>query len=139
MDPLYAELHRWMASPFVWGEDDCMLSVANYLVRIGYPDGGKRYRGTYDSALTCHRVTGYLTDPVKPMAECVAELGLVETKEPKRGDVGVVRFRDADTKVRTTGAIFLGRNWAIRSEFKVVVDGKVEILRAWEVKPCAAA
>ena len=137
MDALYAELHRWMASPFVWGEDDCMLAIANYLIRLGYPDGGKRYRGQYDSALTCQRVTGYLVDPVKPMAECVAELGMRETKEPQRGDVAVVRFRDADNKLRATGAIFLGRNWAIRSEFKVVIQNKVEMLAAWRVEPCA--
>lgn len=137
MDRLYAHIHNWMATPFIWGEDDCMLAQANYLVRLGYIDCATRFRGKYDSALTCQRVSNFLFDPVKPFADCVAEIPLESTDEPQRGDVGVIKFRDADGKIKALGAIFLGRNWAMRGEHKVMIGPAIEVMAAWRVNPCA--
>lgn len=132
MDKLYARIHRWMATPFVWGEDDCQLGIADYLVDLGYPDFGAKWRGTYDSALTCQKVSGYLTDPVKPMAGGL-DGNLARTDEPRRGDVGVISVRHKDGKFRAVGAIFLGQNWAVRSEGSVLVDKPSQVLAAWRV------
>lgn len=133
MDKLYARIHRWMASPFVWGEDDCMIAIADYLMDLGYPDCAAMWRGTYDSALTCQKVSGYLTDPVKPMKISADFLGLEQTDEPRRGDVGVISVRHKDGKFRAVGAIYLGQNWAIRSEGSVLVDRPSHVLAAWRV------
>ena len=64
MDIIYATAHKWMATPFVWGASDCMLVLADYLVALDYIDIGDKWRGTYDSALSCQRASGFLTDPV---------------------------------------------------------------------------
>ena len=125
----YVEAHRWMGTPFIWSEDDCMVALANYLVRLGYIDIAAKWRGTYDSAYTCNRASGFLTDPVKPLAEGVAMIPLVATDAPERGDIGVIKFEGQ----RPTGALYLGKNWAVRGERMVHVGPAQIVLAAWEV------
>jgi hypothetical protein len=133
MDTLYAHVHKWMASQFVWGESDCMLVLADYLVDLGYADIGDIWRGTYDSALSCQRVSGFLTDPVKPLREGAERIGLPATCDPRRGDIGVITVCHKDGKVKAVGAVCLGQNWAIRSEHSVLVDKALQVLAAWRV------
>lgn len=129
MDTAYLEAHRWMGSPFVWSEDDCMVALVNYLVRLGYPDVAAQYRGTYDSAYTCNRIFKFLSDPVKPLADVVAEIPLDKTETPLRGDIGVIQVSGQ----RPTGALYLGKNWAIRGERAVHIGPAKHILAAWSV------
>lgn len=132
MDTLYAHLHRWMAEPFVWGQSDCMLVLADYLVSLGHSDIGAKWRGTYDSALSCQRVSGFLTDPVRPLAEGCASIGLPRTDDPQRGDIGVIRVA-VDGSIKAVGAVFLGGNWAVKGEHRVVIGAPLEVLAAWRV------
>ncbi len=129
MHAAYIEAHRWMGTPFIWSEDDCMVALANYLVRLGYPDIAAKWRGTYDSAYTCNRASGFLTDPVAPLQAGVSEIPLDATENPVMGDIGVVKFEGQ----RPTGALFLGRNWAVRGERAVHIGPAQIIMAAWEV------
>lgn len=132
MDILYAHLHRWMAEPFVWGKSDCMLVLADYLIALGFPDAAAKWRGQYDSALSCQRVSGFLQNPAGVMGEAATSIGLPETDSPERGDVGVVRIRDQDG-IKLMGAVCLGKNWALKGEYTVVICKPLEILAAWKV------
>ncbi|MBD0416499.1 DUF6950 family protein [Oryzicola mucosus] len=132
MDHLYAHLHRWMAEPFVWGKSDCILSLADYVMSLGHPDPAAKWRGTYDSALTCQRVSGFLNDPVRLIEEGVAPLGFARVQQAERGDIGVIRFTD-DGKVVSTGAICLGNNWAVRGEQRLVIGAPISVVAAWRV------
>lgn len=129
MDIAYLEAHRWMGSPFIWSEDDCMVALANYLIRLGYPDIAAKWRGTYDSMWTCNRASGFLTDPVRPLQEGVSMIPLNATETALRGDIGVIQVEGQ----RPTGALFLGRNWAIRGERAVHIGPAKIVLAAWEV------
>lgn len=129
MDTLYRHLHKWMSEPFVWGESDCMMVVADYLIDMGYEDPAAKWRGTYDSAMSCQRVSKFLTDAPDVMGDAVTAVGMIETGEPVRGDVGVVRFVDHDGH-KMMGAVCLGKNWAVKGEHRVVV-GPAQVVRAW--------
>lgn len=131
MDVLYAHLHRAMAEPFVWGQTDCMLDLANYLKALTGYDCAARFRGKYDSALSCQRVSGFLTDPVNPAAECIAEFPLEVTTKPQRGDVGVISIV-SDRKVIDVGGICLGRNWSTKAETGIVIGQPLKVLAAWK-------
>jgi hypothetical protein len=109
-----------------------MLDVANYLLLLTGRDCAGRYRGLYDSAFTCQKASGFLTDPVKPMAECAAEFPLMMTDDPKRGDVGVILVQDG-RKMKSTGGICLGRNWAVKAETGLAIGPCVKVLAAWSV------
>lgn len=132
MDTLYAHIHKWMSTPFIWGESDCMIVVADYVMALGYSDPAAKWRGKYDSALSCNRISGYLTDPVKPAVEGFTGI-LERTDNPQRGDVGVIRILDADGRVKGVGAVCLGNHWAVKSEHKVICDTPIEVLAAWRV------
>ena len=132
MDHLYAHLHRWMAEPFVWGKSDCILSLADYVISLGHPDPAAKWRGTYDSALSCQRVSGFLNDPVRLIEEGVAPLGFRRVQAAERGDIGVIKVADSG-KLVATGAICLGINWAVRGERSLVIGPAAEVVAVWRV------
>lgn len=131
MSIITKHVQKWMREPFGWHNgSDCMLSIADYLVDATGIDCATRYRGRYRSARECAKLSGYLRDPVKPFADCVAEIPLAETDAPRRGDVGVI-----DTGAGVVGAICLGDQWALRGEAGVVFGRPLRVLAAWSV-PC---
>lgn len=132
MDTLYVNLHKWMVEPFIWGKTDCMLVLADYLMDLGYPDAAAKWRGQYDSALSCNKVSNFLRDPVGVMDYAATSVGLKPTEEPKRGDVGVVRIID-QTGEKVMGAVCLGKNWAYKGERCLIIGEPIEILAAWRV------
>lgn len=126
-EAVQAALRKWAREPFSWRED-CMISVANYLLDVTGIDCATRFRGKYTTRNGCARISGFLRDPVKPFADCVAEIPLLETSAPERGDVGVVAYGDT-----VAGAICLGGKWAVRAENGVVLATPTKILKAWAV------
>lgn len=125
-----------MATPFLWGESDCMLDVANYLLLLTGYDCGGRYRGKYATALECQRVSGFLDDPITPFSLCVGEFPLQHAIVPVRGDVAVVSIMDG-RKLRSVGAICLGKNWAIKAEMGLAIGPVKTILKSWKAPESA--
>lgn len=132
MDTLYLHLHKWMVEPFIWGETDCMVVLADYLIALGYEDAAAQWRGKYDSALSCQRVSGFLKDPVGVMESAATSIGLNPTDKPSRGDVGVVQILDHEG-LKVMGAVCLGMNWAFKGEQNIVVGKPAKVLAAWKV------
>jgi len=125
-DALIKAMETWRKADFVWGKSDCMLLVADYLNDIYGVDCATRYRGKYSTRSQCYLISGAHIDPVKPFKLCVDELGLIETKTPVRGDVGVI-----DTGIIMSGAICLGETWAAKAPSGVTFGKPARILKAW--------
>lgn len=116
MTPLYQELHRWRSLPFIWGETDCMLVLADWIGRVRGADPAAHIRGTYDSRGSCQRETGFLRDPVGAVDRCLDTIGgLARVKEPQCGDIAVIVIRDADGRVSPCGAVWLGTSWGCKA------------------------
>lgn len=49
-------LYKMYNTPFKWGENDCMLAVANYYLQTTGIDHGKDFRGKYSSAISAYRL-----------------------------------------------------------------------------------
>lgn len=115
MTPLYQELHRWATLPFIWGETDCMLVLADWIKRVRGADPAAHIRGLYDSRGTCQRETGFLRDPVAAVDACLATIGgLDRVEEPEPGDIAVLMLREADGRVSPCGALWLGAAWGCK-------------------------
>jgi|OM-RGC.v1.025169969 hypothetical protein len=117
MSPLYAELHRWSALPFVWGETDCMMCLADWVWRVRGVDPAAEIRMSYDSPAACQRVTGWWTDPVGAVERCLGAIGgLPRVDCPARGDVGVFRMPDPARggRLSPAGGLWLGECWTFR-------------------------
>jgi|13_taG_2_1085334.scaffolds.fasta_scaffold09850_4 hypothetical protein len=128
----YQHLHVWKTRKFKWGEHDCMLSIANYLLDVTGKDPAEEYRGMYDDRLSCARLTGFHKDPIGLFRRCVEAIGLVETIVPTGGDVGVIDVMQPNGLV-TIGALYLGKNWAVQAENGLLICPAIKVHAAWSV------
>lgn len=134
MSPLFAELHRWAATPHVWGLDDCMTSVCAWIEAQTGVDPMGEFRAAYDGPVSCERVTGFLSDPVAVCARQFEGLaGLSRTDVPAPGDVAVIVL-GADARW-PHGALWLGDCWAVKGEggATTVHPALVHPLAIWSV------
>lgn len=124
-------LKRWRRESFTWGRLDCMLSIADYInLLVGF-DCAAQFRGRYSTRLGCMRVSRFHRDAIKPFASCAARAGLAPTKNPRRGDVGVVR-----ASTETAGALSLGNGlWAAKAPRGLIVGRPSRVLVAFGA-PC---
>lgn len=102
-------LRLWRQTPFVWGSDDCMLSIGDYIAKRGGIDVSQRFRGTYESAVGALRhirrhggIPGLID-----LTGIERVLG-----EPQRGDVVALVAQDCEGDM--VGAICTGGGIAAR-------------------------
>ena len=115
MTPLYRELHRWAGLPFIWGETDCMMCLADWVLAVKGQDPAAHIRGTYDSRGSCQRETGFLREPVKAVEACLATIGgLPRAERPEKGDVAIIVAQEPDGRMTPCGALWLGRAWGCK-------------------------
>lgn len=117
MTPLYRELHRWSVTPFVWGEMDCMLALADWVEQVTGKDPAAAIRGVYDSRGSCQRETGFLRNPVEAIEACLATIGgLPRVDAPSPGDVAVVMADNPDGRRSPCGALWMGDCWGFKTD-----------------------
>lgn len=126
--PLYAFLSRQMALPFIWGETDCMMMLADWCLVNGWPDPAADYRLTYHDQSSCQRETRFLTDPLDVTSRCFAAVGMAVTGDPREGDVGVVQIGPR----RFAGAIKTAYGWVSKADEGVTYHD-APAMRAWSV------
>ncbi|OWU80429.1 hypothetical protein [Phaeobacter sp. 22II1-1F12B] len=120
MTPLYQELHRWAGQPFIWGESDCMLCLADWVQRVKGVDPAAHIRGTYDSRGSCQRETGFYRNPIAAIERCLETIGgLPRAARAAKGDVAIVRILSPDNRVETCGALWLGNAWGCKGPMGV--------------------
>lgn len=117
-DALTAFLDRSEGQVGQWGERDCALWVAEWLLILTGRDGGGEWRGTYGTEEECAALLRREGGIVEVMRRGVSRTGLVVTSGlPVRGDVGVVKVRIPGGGEAGLAAICVGpRRWAAMSE-----------------------
>lgn len=121
-------LKKWRQSQFIWGSDDCLLSLADYLVDCGYEDFGAIFRGTYnDEAGAKRHIENWGGEVNLIYSTC-----LNFTEEPVEGDIVLVEMNEPITGLCT------GERIAFRTERGVIEIGMkfLNIVHAWKVTPC---
>ena len=114
MSPLSTLLHYWAGTPFEWGRSDCALALADWYRVLHGRDPAAHLRGQYFDALSCQRLCGWMTDPVRVVEECLATVGgLPRVAEPRTGDVGVIDW-PLEGRTCPVGAIWFTDCWAVR-------------------------
>lgn len=129
MTPLYLELNRWMGQKFEYGVLDCMLAPCDWVLRVTGRDPAENLRGTYHTLLECDEVTGFLKNPIKVTQACCESVGLELTRDPQKGDIGVVMHPTG-----AVGAVCLGgKRWASKAQTGVTIWEPEKLYRAWSV------
>lgn len=126
-------MHKISTGPFVWGLDDCGMSVAEYVKRVCGRDPAIGMRGCYDSRRSCYAWIKRTYGSLLQMAiDGFGGAGLQYTSGPVCGDVGVVRYSPHGRHVI---ALCVGDSmWATRTpEGKSLVAPAV-VVKAWRVE-----
>lgn len=103
---------RTNALPFVWGQSDCSLLIADWLVENGHPDPAAEWRGTYNDEASCRALLAARGGLLAHVGDCAARIGLRPLHEPAFGAVAVIGSeRNVD---RQWAAIWNGRRWLVK-------------------------
>lgn len=113
---------------FKSGQWVCGFMLADwYMYSTGKPDPVAQYRGQdypMDSAFEhIHNVC--------------TEIGLQETRHPRRGDIGIIDIPDKTNGGKQTfGAIFSGRRWILLAHTGIsgISPGSVTLNKAWRIQ-----
>ena len=77
--------------PFVWGENDCALTIANWWRECHGEDPAAHLRGTYSTQEECHRVLRREGGLLRIVSRIAVSVGAPRTIAPQPGDVAVIR------------------------------------------------
>lgn len=115
------------ARPFAWGECDCALFGADWvLARRGF-DPAAGFRGAYRRACQAHDVLVLNRGLLALVARQLEASGVASTGDPQPGDVGVVEATEG-----ATVAIRVAGGWACKSPRGVIVAPR-RLYKAWRV------
>lgn len=115
------------ARPFAWGECDCALFGADWvLARRGF-DPAVGFRGTYRRSCQAQDVLILRGGLLKLVGKQLAANGVEETSDPQPGDVGVVEATEG-----ATVAICVEGGWACKSPRGVAVAPR-RLYKAWRI------
>ena len=113
--------------PFVYGERDCAIWVADWIKSQNGRDPALRLRGTFDSAFGSLRLVHRAGGLAGLVAGLMERLRLPETAEPQLGDVGVISTRKGEL-----AAICTGDRWAVKTKDGIAIV-KASPVKAWTV------
>ena len=116
---------------FQWGERDCGLIQADWVVATGRPDPAAAVRGRYDSAETCLEVCG-APDYQTAIAAIADGAGLPRIDNPWAGDIGIL---DVPNVGPLGGIMTVGGSWAFRTSRGITWSRMApgRLIQAWEV------
>ena len=113
--------------PFVFGERDCAIWVADWVKSQTGRDPALRLRGTFGCAFGSARIVRRGGGLVPLVGDLMARMGLPETEEPAMGDVGIVMAPAGEL-----AGICTGTAWAVKAKDGLAV-ARLPVLKAWSV------
>lgn len=125
-------IDRWHREPFVWGAQDCLLSLSDIIRDARGYDPAEYFRGRYSTRLGALRVTKEFGGPAGALEAMAYEARWIEIDPLQAfvGDIGVLeRTRGALCGVIRDRQLWVGRN---ETAFTAVPTECVA--RAWRVR-----
>jgi hypothetical protein len=134
-DELRAYLAEAGRRPFRWGECDCFLFAADWVLRVTGRDPAGAWRGGYADERTARRLMKAHGGPLALAQGLLAAAGCEETKTPGIGDVALVKIsvrRGRWLIAVPAGAILVRADmWAVKCAGASLAIGRFPLIRAW--------
>lgn len=130
-DAVDITLDKWKRNKFNWVEENCLLSLADYLLEVGFPDYGEYFRNSFNDENGALKHVSNFGSVENIISEFT---GFEETVNPIRGDLVVVKMQETHFPGLCTG-----EGVAFRTEKSMLEIQKrfLTIVKAWKVeKPC---
>lgn len=102
--------------PWVWGQTDCSILVADWATANGFSDPAAHLRETYSTERGCGDVLQAGGGLLAVFGDCAARAGLTPLHEPQFGAVAVIG--SATRLSRQWAAIWSGNRWLVRHSDK---------------------
>lgn len=121
-------ISRYVDAPFVWGQSDCALFLADWWQENHGSDPASHLRGTYSTEAGKSDIVsarGSLALLVDDICRSISAREISIHAELKPGDFGII--------APGVGAIFTGEYWAARSEMGLVLTQRARIWRVWSI------
>lgn len=128
IDHVSATLKHWRQVPFSYAtEQDCLMSLADYVKRVTGHDFGAVWRGRYGTEAEAFEFVREYGGAVS----MIDSSGLTRVDTPQRGDIVTI-----DMRGDTIGGLFTGGSVALRLPRGVAeINSKlVQISAAWRVE-----
>lgn len=103
---LHAFLAQASEQPFIWGERDCALWVADWIATVRGTDPAQAIRGRYRTAAGCARFLAREGGLPALASRLLAAIGLSDTASPQAGDVGLVETTLGPVMMICTGPVW---------------------------------
>lgn len=136
-DPLTQFLLRAAIRPFIWGDWDCLLWLAEWIKETRHVDPGVGFRGSYDSMLGAARIVRLYDGMANLVDVGVKPYGIEYTTEPRRGDIAVVGVAGdgGENFGNLAGGILLSGSVALLCQVGLMVPRleNVSIVAAWRL------
>jgi hypothetical protein len=116
---------RW-----AWGETDCVMFLAGWLIAARGIDPAAPYRGAYRTAAECYALAEREGGLLRLLGRALARAGLEPVSEAMPGDIALVRAPAASLGL--IGAIKVEGGWAMRT-LRGLVVGPAEAAAVWRV------
>ena len=125
-------LARAAARPWCWGEHDCTLMPADWILERRGFDLAAGWRWTYSTGAACERRLRRAGGLEHVWSETLGGAGISDTLAPSRGDVGLVLRRCEDLAWRAVGALLSSTGWV-----SLTPDGLLRadapLIAAWRI------
>lgn len=129
---IYADLALYLQSlataPMVWGQNDCCMMAADWILGQKKVDVAAGFRGTYATEAEAEVLIERAGGLVPFASNLMAAQGFEPTDAPRLGDVGVITVTGKETV-----AIKVQAGWAFKSDRGVSVL-RLDPVAAWAVK-----
>lgn len=115
---------------FVWGESDCLLFLADWVLRAHGVDPGAPWRGTYGSLPEAQALYTQAGGKASLIDAGLTGAGLTwsHTSHPAPGDLGLVNTPTGGL----TGAVCLGTRWAFKGDRRAIMR-TATATQAWKI------
>ncbi|MGR3452873.1 DUF6950 family protein [Pseudooceanicola sp.] len=132
MTPVYAELNRWMATPFTWESANCWFVLGDWIKTVRGVDPAAGDRFTFEGMGECQRVTAYFSDPIGTVDARMSAAGISRGNSLCMGDVALIRVADQSYPV---GALWTGDCWGCKgpSGVTTIRPDQADLLAFWSI------
>jgi hypothetical protein len=125
--------------PFKWQDNDCCTFACDGIKEMTGYDPGKWFRGKYITRFGAYKaIKEFSGGSFKDLAEkMAADMGAVETQNPKFGDIALVRIQNIDERAAklsggmTMGIVCNNGLVAVPGKDGMVLNPQAEIVKAW--------
>jgi hypothetical protein len=136
-DRLTRFLNHAAATPFQWGQHDCLLWLADWLAERRGLDPASELRGKYSTILQAARIVREAGGMERLVDISTRAMGISRATPGARGDIAVIRVggEGGEHFGNAAGAILLGGSAALICQAGLVMPrlADVDLIAAWRV------